>query len=599
MNHDEWVRKRNHAIAILSWASLVCGFIALLLITGTLTKCGGDKVKNIYIDEPTTVPTGSPEPSETPEPTGSPEPTESPEPGCDKVVFDRDLLPLLAGKCLSCHPGFGEYATAVGGIDEWVRRIHLSSQDPRRMPKVPEVELADEQKEIFEGWRADGLIEDERCAPQVSTGSILGIDDIETAIANDLRRINKDDQIHVRYLVAADLYNYGQPIEGAKAAADKLLNSLVEKERNINPSSYVGDEQAIFRIDLRNYELSRQDWLRIETKDLLNLVSRTNEGKSLQKLVATRKPWLHLTNFIEIITTVPGLYYRFAGVPETFGELVAKLDVDYNGDLADGDASLIGNDDSPLTNQKNRLISRHDSQDGFFYTSYDIKPNGDNLFENPLLFGTGSDRIFKFDASEIIYTLPNGLLAYALFNNKGERQDEAPVDIVRDFLSPVPPSPIIQNPVSCFRCHAAGILEARDEVRAHVLQNGSEFGIDDIERVRDLYRPATSNKAIFKVDNAQHEEALKKLGISKDRPDPISSIRDEYRFNWDAKKVASLIFVSEERFLTRLDQSSELREEIGQLLTGSTVTFEQLVAAMPVIIREFRLFEERQNGETL
>src|SRR5690606_32370867 len=140
-------------------------------------------------------------------------------------------------------------------------------------------------------------------------------------------------------------------------------------------------------------------------------------GRTLQLLTATKKPWIHARNLVEIVTLESELYYDFVNIPPKFNELLKKLGVDYAGDLRNRDAALLGSNKSPLTNQKNRLVSRHEDATGKgFWVSYDIAPGGDNLFENPLLRETGSQRVFRFDATEVIWFNPNGLMGFALYD---------------------------------------------------------------------------------------------------------------------------------------------------------------------------------------
>ncbi len=519
-------------------------------------------------------------------------------PQCEKVTFDEALKPVILAKCASCHSAFTEYQTAVVRIDEWVRRISLSSQDPRRMPKTPLPELSTEEKAIFTKWREDGLIKSlGDCSASTPPGSTIRLDYIETQILNDLSKIEQDDRPFIRYLVSAHKANEGQTLPVGKGAVDKALNSVVEKDRDILLTSFVDEKKTLFRLDLRSFELNRTDWVKIEALDKINLESNTDLGRTLKLLLATKKPWLHFDNFVDLVNT-PALYYDFLNVPRTQRELTEKLGVQYNDDLFRLDATLIGNNDSILTNQINRLISRHDSQDGYYYQTYDTgASNGDptkNLFAFPLLPETGSARKFRFVASEIIASLPNGLQMYVLTDGKGNRVNDADIGIVRDVESMVSPAPVIRNSISCQRCHASGINPARDEIRQHVIDHADEFGVADTDRVKSLYKGQTSLNALFKVDNKRYTDALAKLGITPG-VDPINVARDELFFNWTDVKLAAFLFLPVAELRTCVNSSDEARTEIGQILSGNTVTFDQVKLVLPVLKRDCRLFEERIN----
>lgn len=633
MDLESWAKEKNHAIALLGWASILTLLVVSMIMLAFFTRCGGEKVKEVIVEE-------SPSPLPTPQgkcidgtPVGGIKveaceggqrlyackvdggslqvvldtcgvsPTPSPTPGedCNKVTFDENLKDVVERACEDCHRGFSTYQSAVVGIDEWIRRINLSSNDPRRMPKIPKPELPIEEKKLFEKWREDGLIKSKDECEGTEQTSHMSIDDVESEILFDLSRVDQNDRIFVRYLVASHVYNStGEIPTIAKAATDKALNSIVERSRDVVLSTYVDEKKTILRVDLRSFELSRTDWLKIEAADRLDLVSNTDKGRVIKLLTATRKPWVHFDNFVDIVNLNSELYYEFLNVPEKFEDLVKKVGVEYEQDLKDLEAALLGNNDSPITNNKNRLVSRHESVDGYFYVTYDTPELENvperNLFQFPLLKETGSKRIFAFEAGEVIYSLPNGLQGYALYDAKGNRQNEAPVNVVRDVNSPVAPAPVIVNAVSCHRCHAQGIIPARDEIRSHVLDNASEFGVDDVDRVRGLYKSQTSLSAIFRVDNNRFARALDSIGVDSSLGDPINQARDRLRLNWRDVDVAAYLFLRLDQFRVLLDSSDGAREQIGQLLSGGSITFDQFVQVLPVLKRDFRLFEDPIGG---
>ena len=59
----------------------------------------------------------------------------------------------------------------------------------------------------------------------------------------------------------------------------------------------------------------------------------------------------------------------------------------------------------------------------------------------------------EFDATEILATKPNGMIAYGLFDGKGGLQDAAPDNLVRDHTVPRPFTSRLEPGISCIRCH--------------------------------------------------------------------------------------------------------------------------------------------------
>lgn len=60
---------------------------------------------------------------------------------------------------------------------------------------------------------------------------------------------------------------------------------------------------------------------------------------------------------------------------------------------------------------------------------------------------------FEDSARELIAEKSNGLHIFALFNSKGELQNQAPDNIVKDHTIPPPHTARLQSAISCIRCH--------------------------------------------------------------------------------------------------------------------------------------------------
>jgi hypothetical protein len=515
-----------------------------------------------------------------------------PKGGCGKVTF-AEALPLLQEKCASCHDGYKSYAGAKKSLDEMIRRINLPANSPQHMPKG-QGDLLLEEKSILTDWKKDGGLEN--CDKRAEIKR-FNFNEIEAAIAVELNSLNEEDRLNSRFLVLTHKVNQNGPsnLDLYRGGARKAVNSLNAKGKRLTQGKAFGPENSIIRIDLEDYELSRQDWEKITKADPLKVESFTNTGALIKFLTQDNRPWMHFDNFIDTVFRNSSLYYDLLGVPPTFLQLTQKLEVKFQADFINFKAMLIGTNKSPISLQKNRLISRHDSLDGYFWTTYDpLSLNGvreRNLFEFPLLRETGGRAVFKFDAGEVIYSLPNGLQAYALFNAQGVRQDAAPVNIVTDTESPV--SPEIRNANSCHRCHVAGIIPATDEIRDHVIRNASQFNLQDVELVKVLYRTNDVNASVIKKDQDTYVKALRELDITGE---PISASTDVFLLSWDLNQTASFLFLTPEEFVVLLNQSATARAQVGQLLSGGTITYDQFVTILPVLIQDLRLFQEPLGG---
>ena len=98
----------------------------------------------------------------------------------------------------------------------------------------------------------------------------------------------------------------------------------------------------------------------------------------------------------------------------------------------------------------------------------------------------GDQCYVEFAGGEIIFSLPNGLQAYMLTDQKGNRLNEGPINIVqdesqKDFL--------VRNGVSCMGCHSSGMIKVNDDIRFKLDEGMPGVNFDDItkDQIRDLY----------------------------------------------------------------------------------------------------------------
>jgi hypothetical protein len=529
-----------------------------------------------------------------------------PDEECKNLVrFEEDIKPILTAKCISCHgpAKFDDYLVSVGRVDEYIRRISLSTEDPRRMPKFPAPELPIEEKTLFQKWKDDGLIKSqEDCTKSQPPGGKLGYKDLLSRMVADIAKVNQDDREFIRYSVASHSANLGFT-EGFKEQADGLnkgLNSLVKVSPRLFKVTPIDDKSAIFRYDIRSFELTRLDWATIEKNDRVNIVGKSDLDRLLQLLTNTQKPWLHSDNLLNIAIGNARLYYQFTETKLYLRDFLLDVGVNQGQQINDNDANFIGANGSLISLQKNRLLVRYDGLNGPVWFSYDVNDNGGatrNLFEFPLLINNRNrNDEFDFDASEVLFQRPNGMIGIALFDRNGNLQNAAPLDVVVDRQNPLG-DPEIDAAADCMRCHAPGFLVMKDQIRDHVIRNASNFNSDVVFKVRQLYRPDTSNVALFNVDNKVVQEAMKKLDIDPSKADPVNLAVDSLLFDYDLGKLARFLFLSTDELKACIEVSAEAREEIGQLSTGGTASFQQVLESLPDLIADCQLFEEQINGE--
>lgn len=524
---------------------------------------------------------------------------------CETVTFEDDIKPITIARCSDsgCHAGrYDNYDTTRARVDDIIRRINAA--DVRiRMPKIPKPALPPFERATFERWKAEGLIES--CETQGNNPPRIGFKDrdyLEALMVVDATRLDADDRANVAYLIPAHRVNAGADGAVDLAGMAKGLNSINVVDRDLYAPVALDVAGSVYRIDLRNYNINYDKWRAIQAAEPFDIISQTTAGKVLQQLTGKAQPWFHHDNFLDTIFRQSELYYLLTNAPATFPELESQLGCRYRRDLQFFDALFVGLTTSPISIQKNRAISFHECRDNLLMTvTYDVV-SGDansNLQQFPLIAGTGGTNFFNFAAGEIIYEMPNGLLGYYLADAENgkllNRANAAPTNIVQCTETD---SGCINAEIraanSCHGCHRAGLRVAVDEIADSVRENAAQFTVRDAEIIQALYRSNGAAQATFTRANNKFAEVLRKVGASPES-DPITQVMNTLLLNHDLASVANFFFVPAEEFRVRLGQSANARLQVGQLLSGGTITYDQLVASAPVLIKDLRLFEDRIN----
>ena len=433
--------------------------------------------------------------------------------------------------------------------------------------------------------------------PPVARGpDFISFAAFETAVLNDLSNLPEQDRLDARYLVLSDKFNEGDPrLEAYGDSLAKGINQL-SLERDLYYSDVVLESgESIYRLDIDEIGLTRSEWRLIESNDPFKFESFTARGLLIKQLTQARRPWIHANNFMTIAHN-DDVYYEIMDVPANLNTFYNFLGVDIQQqfDDVDEDLYLMGFFGSAISLQKNRMLIRLDSRDGKLWGTYDtvlenVVSGPRNLFENPFPFEARTARVFGHDAQEFIYTLPNGLHGYALFNAAGVRENFAPTNIVID-VNANGLDPTIRNSLSCMRCHSNGIIEATDQIAEHVDGNPDFNNLD--QQVSEAFFGKSGASAAFGQDNKNYCDSLQRIGISCADRDPVNGLTDSFRKEWDLKQTASFFFMDEDEFATALNGSAQGRAQIGQLLSGGLVSLQQIIQTTPILIEDFNLFQD-------
>jgi mono/diheme cytochrome c family protein len=463
-------------------------------------------------------------------------------------VLDRDKL-LARGKVVAGKPDESPL---------W-QRVADGEMPPPKRPRLSGEETAVLKRWIVAGAPAFG--------PALAQSDFITADAVARAALADLESVPASQRKFIRYFSAVHLANAGRDaaeVATVRLALGKLLNSLSWHPRLTVPRT-VGT--GLWRIDLRDYKWAASSWERL----LRDYPYKDPPDKALAKATDTEVPVVRADWFVATASQPP-LYYDLQQMPLTDRGLERLLQVDVAQDLADENAVRAGFNDSGVS-KNNRVLERHDAAFGAYWRSYDFAGNKgrQSVFEHPLGPNNG-ETSFRPDGGEMIFHLPNGLLAFLIVDGLGRRIDKAPGDIVSD---PLRPDQRVTAGLSCMNCHARGLLPKADQVRAHVEKNRQAFTKADVESVLALYATKDRFAALVDEDTTKYTKALATLAVKLDGDEPVNLVTRRYEAPLDLALAAAEMGTTVEWFREKLAKGLSEARAFGPLaVKGGTVARE-------------------------
>jgi mono/diheme cytochrome c family protein len=484
----------------------------------------------------------------------------TPEPGADNGPAEEDpaelaqaaALNVLQSNCGNCHGQAAINRNAISGGMDYIEDIDAlvdnnklvplnSAQSPivtrmqngtmpppgvEQRPTDQEIEAVARFIDNVAFWPGVEL-DNEDCE-----GQLITFDDLWEDIQADIVRVDADDQPFTRYISLANRYNAGicadsRLMDTYRFGLNKALNSL-STEPQVTQAEPLGADQVLYRIDIRDYgwdiDVVVDDgvleggafddkWEAIVGISPFAILFEGDEAEQVIDLAETDVPMIYGDALVDI-STIGNLYYALVDIPATLDELLDDLQID----LADNQDREIqqraGTTRSPVSRQ-DRTITRDPQEIGLgaFWQSFDFLANnaGESIFVNPF---DGA-----FDNSEAVFHLNNGMLAYSIYDEAGDRLEESEILLDRlqnDFVA--------RTMVSCSGCHAQGILEVEDEVANFAQLNRRDFDADTFELIEELYVPKSELDRSVAQDNQFFQNALSRAGVPAAVSDPIQDV---------------------------------------------------------------------------
>ncbi|MET0385681.1 MAG: hypothetical protein ABW321_06965 [Polyangiales bacterium] len=391
---------------------------------------------------------------------------------------------------------------------------------------------------------------------QVDCTTIVGIEAKLQLIATDLDALpSAEERADVRYLDLTPYANAGHgdaELALHREALAFLVNSLSRGPLVVRPQA-IDPQSLLFRIRLSDYGWSAASWELVAERypfavsyDPSSRVYAQSAVllERIREQVGTQVPYVNGDWFFSRAVRPP-LYYDLLAVPVELRTLEIQLGVDIRQNIDDQLVARAGFVDSgPSAN--NRVIERHVLSDnrGALWLTYDFDSSSglSNVLAHPLDFNpTGS---------QMIFSLPNGLHAYTIVDDRGVRLDKAPSGIqdraASDFA--------MEAGLSCVHCHArGGVIIKQDEVRGALMPTATD--IETRDQVLALYKDAPELDALFGADQARYATALAVLQLQVFGDGSAHQLDDAYTAALPARAVAAALGVPEAELLQQLQSS--------------------------------------------
>ncbi len=522
---------------------------------------------------------------------------------------------ILNQNCSDCH---GPDSVGEGGINfiSDLQRI-VSSQlvrpgDPANSTLIQRVQTVDPTLRMPQGAPALTTADIATLVNWVQRGAptsaspqsdqVVSFRKILDKVAEDLNRAEEFSPAalpFLRYLTLAHLLNFGVSgiaFDAMQNSLSQTLNSLSIRPIIVRPIS-IDAGHSIFRIDIRDYGWTIDQWNSLTAGYPYTGRTAIDEVRVIRNLTGAIEPILRADWFM-ITATRPPHYHNFLGIPETFNRLAENLNINVVANIENSrplrrTAWRAGFINSGVSNF-NRVIERQSAPNGYLWRSYDFAAEAaeKNILVNPLgpgrefgtILQTGEELGFVQDGGEVIYSLPNGLQGYMLFNSEGGRLDVGPANIVFHRQRGEP----ITNGISCMSCHSEGIISKQDDVFPFVNQL-SEADISRFarERILRLYQPQAELSALYRTDQSRFNSSLlnSRIVSGNNAINNLLVLADDYNLPLTLRRAIAELGISGELearafFATLVDSP---RRTIAPLLANRTLARSAFEFIFPAI----------------
>ena len=399
---------------------------------------------------------------------------------------------------------------------------------------------------------------------------------VVAAISANLNKQAASRRKGMRYLTLTNFYNAcakGDEIRRMRNGVTLLLNSLSRATRTSRTST-IGTGQSIIAFNLDDLGWSSEDWDTLASAYPYGVRPKSRTFDQIKEKTKTALPYLRADWFAAAASSPP-LYYKLLGLPEDLAGLQSELGVDVAQNMANGKIIRAGIGKSTVS-RYNRIIERHAVGAGYLWMTFDFDGTSSeqNGKERPL--GPGGENGFEHDMNAVIFSLPNGMNAYFLADEEGQRIDAASPGILHDEANPR--QPVIAG-LSCISCHVKGVRDVVDEVRLHV-EKRSNFTPAQRDEALQIYVAQSELDRSIRDDRKRYAGAAVKAGIKletgNDGLNDLSYLASKYKKDVDLRIAAAEYGVTKKRYASGIVKGNDEARRTKQQLEQGTMTRGQL-----------------------
>ena len=366
------------------------------------------------------------------------------------------------------------------------------------------------------------------------------------------------DAKQTRFISLAHLYNAcasDQELTAWREAVSKLLNSLSWAPLPARVET-IGDKLALLAVNIGGLGWVPAHWDRLAAREPMGGAPAASEA--VKATAATAHPVVR-ADWLASAASRPPLSHDLLGLPKRLSEMGRLLGADTAHDHAAPWLSRIVVETSAET-ARPRVIERQVIANGSLWMAHDL-PAGTLLAD---LQGQPGRPVVAALARRLMFNLPNGMLAFAMFGADGGRSEAMPA------------TPGGGSASTCFSCHTSGLTLPKPQATG----SGAPAA-GSAEKVGDaLAKPLDDDKF-------RYRRALVQAGVDPDRTlgglEIITSLARRYEMPVDLVRAAGETGTSTEELSQRLlAVEGEARIAARRLLQGTLPRgeFEILLAAL-------------------